>query len=508
VAHGDLEATAGVREGEILAGKYRVDKILGAGGMGIVVAARHLQLDTKVAIKFLLPAMVENPEAVSRFAREARAAVRITSEHVARVLDVGTLVNGAPYMVMEFLEGGDLGAWVRQRGAMPIEQAVDFVLQACVAVAEAHALGIVHRDLKPSNLFCIRRADGQLTVKVLDFGISKVTAISASIGPSFSATQTSAVMGSPLYMSPEQMTSARDVDARTDIWALGIILHELLTGSAPFQGDTLPEMCIKIATQSPTTLRSVRPEAPARLEAIILKCLEKDRQARYRHVGDLALALSEFGPARAGAMVDRILGILQGSGQRSESTATGIGSRPMSQGGATLTSPGSIPPFGATNAGTKRRKTAGRIGLACGFAAVAAAAFLFVRPHSMAPRADDPPVAAVGKPTGTPQEPSAAIVPTSTSEGSWQTAPTRRGASDPDVPAEHGVATAPSAAPSARTTRRRAAPPAQPAVPSGGASASATTPSPAAHPPSAANCDPPFFFDEQGNRVFKQECVN
>jgi len=165
----------GVREGDVLAGKYRIEKILGAGAMGVVVAAHHIQIDEKVAIKFLLPDALSNEEAVARFAREARAAVKIKSEHVARVSDVGTLENGAPYMVVEFLEGGDLSSWLRQRGALPIEQATEFMLQACEAMADSHGLGIVHWDLKPANLFCIRRSDGLLSIKVLDFGISKVT---------------------------------------------------------------------------------------------------------------------------------------------------------------------------------------------------------------------------------------------------------------------------------------------------------------------------------------------
>ena len=137
-------------------------------GIGVVVAAHHMQLDERVALKFLLPEALGNPEAVARFARKARAAVKIKSEHVARVSDVGTLPNGAPYMVMEYLEGGDLAAWLKQRGPMPVDQAVEFVIQACVAVADAHALGIVHRDLKPANLFCLRRSDGQLSIKVLE----------------------------------------------------------------------------------------------------------------------------------------------------------------------------------------------------------------------------------------------------------------------------------------------------------------------------------------------------
>jgi len=220
---GALQLAAGVREGEVLAGKYRVDKVLGAGGMGVVVAARHIQLETRVAIKLLLPAMLDNSEAVMRFAREARAASKINNEHVVRVFDVGTLPSGAPFMVMEFLEGEDLSAWIAQRGPLPIDLAVDFVLQACVAVADAHCLGIVHRDLKPANLFSLRRSDGQFVIKVLDFGISKV-ADSGATGPVGSVTHTSAIMGSPHYMSPEQMRSSKEVDARADIWALGVIL--------------------------------------------------------------------------------------------------------------------------------------------------------------------------------------------------------------------------------------------------------------------------------------------
>jgi serine/threonine-protein kinase len=300
----------GVQEGQVLAGKYRIEKVLGVGGMGIVVAARHIQLDTKVAIKFLAPSSLGNIEAVARFAREARAAVKITGEHVARVLDVGTLETGAPYMVMEFLEGSDLAAWLTERGALPIDQAVEFVLQACVAVAEAHSLGIVHRDLKPANLFCIRRADGKLSAKVLDFGISK---INDPTGPEsgMSVTKTTSVMGSPLYMSPEQMQAAKSVDARTDIWALGIILYELLTGTVPFAGETITDVAIKVATNPAQPVRSLRPEVPPGLDAAILRCLEKRREERFASVAELALALKDFAPPRAQPLVERICDIQQ-----------------------------------------------------------------------------------------------------------------------------------------------------------------------------------------------------
>src|SRR5689334_6553526 len=223
----NVSSPSPVLPGQMLAGKYRVERILGTGGMGVVVAAKHVELNILVAIKFLLPHVLSNQTAVARFAREARAAVRIKSEHVARVSDVGTLESGAPYMVMEYLDGGDLSAWLKERGALPVEQAVEFVLQASEAIAEAHALGIVHRDLKPSNLFVTRRRDGSMTVKVLDVGISKTTSIDAA---AMDMTATTAVMGSPLYMSPEQLQSSKDVDARSDIWSLGIILYELLAG--------------------------------------------------------------------------------------------------------------------------------------------------------------------------------------------------------------------------------------------------------------------------------------
>jgi serine/threonine protein kinase len=307
VSHTD---PGGVREGDILAGKYRIERVLGQGAMGVVVAAHHLELDARVAIKFLLPSTLGLPKVVARFAREARAAVKIKSEHVARVIDVGKLENGAPYIVMEYLEGEDLGAWVQTRGRLPVAQAVLFVLQACEAVAAAHAIGIVHRDLKPSNLFVIRLADGSLSVKVLDFGISKL----ASRNPTdASITSAAALLGTPLYMPPEQMRSARDVDARSDIWALGALLHHLLAGEPPFSGSSLTEVMASVLDGEPRSLRASLPDAPAELEAVIAKCLQKRRGQRYANVGALAKALLPFAPARGRLSVERIEGILRAS---------------------------------------------------------------------------------------------------------------------------------------------------------------------------------------------------
>jgi len=312
-----------VREGDVLAGKYRIERILGVGGMGMVVAALHVELDQRFAIKFLLPEMLTNSDAVLRFTREARAAVRIKGEHVARVFDVGTLESGAPYMVMEYLDGIDLGTWIHQHGALPIAQAADFLIQACVAIAEAHGLGIIHRDIKPSNLFCVRGADGRLIIKILDFGIAKITTFNAS-GQGI-VTKTLAIMGSPLYMSPEQTQSARDVDARADIWALGIVLYELLSGRVPFAGETMGEIIVKIVTQTPDPLRNVRPDVPDGLEAVFRKCTEKNRERRYGNVSDLAFALLPYAPRSSKAEVERIARIVESAGL----SATGLSPQPL-----------------------------------------------------------------------------------------------------------------------------------------------------------------------------------
>ena len=312
-----------VVEGEIVSGRYRVERVLGIGGMGVVVAATHLQLDQRVALKFLLPDAAAYPEVIERFAREARAAVQIRSEHVARVMDVGNLEDGAPFMVMEYLEGRDLAAVVRSVGRLSVEDTVDYVLQAGEAIAEAHRLGIIHRDLKPSNLFLVEsHGVGSGTVKVLDFGISKATSL---LGQG-NMTQSAAMLGSPAYMSPEQMDSARDVDVRTDIWSLGLVVYELLAGVLPFAGDSLPKLCMEIATRPPAPLRNARPDVPAGLEAVVARCLQKDRTKRFDSVSDLAIALGPFAPRRSLLSIERIraLGTRSGAGAPSSSSVPGL----------------------------------------------------------------------------------------------------------------------------------------------------------------------------------------
>ncbi len=300
-----------VREGDVLAGKFRIERVLGKGAMGVVVAATHIQLDERVALKFLLPEALANADAVARFAREARAAVKIKSEHVARVSDVGTLDSGSPYMVMEYLQGQDLAEWMRERGPLEIPEAVEFLLQACEALAEAHALGIVHRDLKPANLFVTMRADGTPCIKVLDFGISKFTASGGS--SDLDMTKTSTVMGSPLYMSPEQLSSTRGVDARADIWAIGVILFELVSGRLPFEAESMPALCRKVVEDPPPSLSELRRDAPPGLEPILLRCLAKDRAQRFGSVAELASALAPFGPPSALRSAERIARVLRAS---------------------------------------------------------------------------------------------------------------------------------------------------------------------------------------------------
>jgi serine/threonine-protein kinase len=466
-----------IQAGNVVGGKYRVDRILGEGGMGVVVAATHEHLDQQVALKFLLPAMAANPEIVQRFVREARAAVKIHSEHVARVLDVGTH-EGAPYMVMEYLQGGDLGQVLAERGPLPVGEAVGHLLEASEAIAEAHALGIVHRDLKPANLFLARRPSGKPTIKVLDFGISKAPATATDAN----LTRTSALMGSPSYMSPEQLVSAATVDYRADVWALGVVLYEMLTLTLPFTAQSMPELVGTILQTTPAPLSSVRQGVPVGLQAVIDRCLQKDPARRFANVAELARALMPFGPSRSEDSVERIehvLGVARGPGPFAVSSAP-----PPGPTASTFSSATSQP---RTTSGRGRRVLVS--GLLAGIAVTgfSVGALLVVRASkhaealgetATAPEAAaTPPAAPVAAPVASASpEPTSVLGPAPSAE---------------PLPAQIAATPRPSPVPAngPRTAPRPSATPSS--APAGSAGPACRTVS---------------YFDTDGNKHFKQEC--
>ncbi|WP_437950269.1 protein kinase [Sorangium sp. So ce296] len=295
----DEEGVVPVHCGEVIADRYRVERLLGIGGMGAVVAARHLSLGELVAIKFMRAEHCGNAALLRRFQREARGMFRLKTEHVPRVYDLGALAPRAgvalpvPYIVMEHLSGNDLRSIVERRGRLPVDEAAEYVRQACVALMEAHALGMVHRDLKPANLFLTYRTDGTPLVKVLDFGVAKFTCARPE-EDGLEMTTARSVMGSRRYMAPEQMLTPKDVDLRADLWALGVVLYQLVSGALPFGAETLEQLVLVVSEQAPRPLRSACAELPEGFEEIVMGCLEKNRARRPASARELAAALSPF----------------------------------------------------------------------------------------------------------------------------------------------------------------------------------------------------------------------
>ena len=310
-----------ITAGMLLAGKYRIERLLGEGGMGVVLGATNEALRQRVAIKLLRSGALSNSKALGRFEREARAAASLRSEHVARVLDVGKLEDGRPYMVMEYLEGRDLGDVIDQGPYLPVGELVDYVLQACEAIAEAHAAGIIHRDLKPRNLFLATTVDGRPLIKVLDFGISKIE----DSPEDMALTRTTEIIGSPSYMSPEQLRASKEVDVRTDIWALGVILYELLSKKLPFTAVTVTELVAVVLMEPTPEIRKERSDVPEGLVYAINRCLAKRREDRFSSISELVGALAPFGSGAVEGMAERVSRVAQGSARALPPSDTGSG---------------------------------------------------------------------------------------------------------------------------------------------------------------------------------------
>ncbi|HEX6276376.1 MAG TPA: serine/threonine-protein kinase, partial [Polyangiaceae bacterium] len=290
-----VPASLPVVPGQIVGGRYRVGEVLGEGGMGVVLEAVHLGLEAPVALKIIRSDLMHDQEFVQRFVNEARAAALLKGEHIARVYDVGHLDTGEPYLVMERLEGVGLEAFLASEGPLDEATAVGFVLQVCEGLSEAHAMSLVHRDIKPANLFLSTRPDGRAIVKILDFGIAKRLADKQRR----SLTNPARSLGSPWYMSPEQMMDPSRVDGRTDIWSLGVLLFELLTNDHPFDGNGVPEVCAKVLSARTPSVRDFRRGVDSKLDAVVRRCLEKDPDDRFPDVESLMESLLEFAPADA-----------------------------------------------------------------------------------------------------------------------------------------------------------------------------------------------------------------
>jgi eukaryotic-like serine/threonine-protein kinase len=449
----DGSRAKGFANGALVDGKYLVEETVAEGGIGVIVVARHLALNQRVAIKYLKPKALGNPMLVERFVREGRLAAQIASDHVVRVYDVGTLAEGGPYMVMEYLVGQDLGSLL-QSGTLSVERAVDYVIQACDALAEAHVLRIVHRDIKPENLFLTERPSNTPILKIIDFGISKVAPSRGEDGRWGHETAASERFGTPLYMSPEHLRSSADVDSRTDIWSLGVTLYELMTGQLPFVGNDLPQLCTSVLASRPIHLRAVLPDASPLLEAVLLKCLEKDPDLRYDDVAGLAEELAPFGPPSAGARVARIKDVMRRGGQsvrRRSRTPSTSEIRPLALevARALAGEASAITSVGLRAPSPSRRGVAiaGVAALGC----IAALAYAQLGRSFPAARSGRMDLAVL--PSAPTRAPSEAIIAPTTSPGSAPEEPAAVGVLSPDAPAAPSTPDAP-AAPSATVVAR------------------------------------------------------
>ncbi len=301
--------------GDIVAGRYEVMSLAGEGGMAQVYAARHMHLSEQYAIKVLRSELAQDKGIVSRFLQEARAAAQLRSDHTCRVFDVGLMPSGIPYIVMELLHGEDLGGHLVRTGRLPVEDAVEFVIQACEALAEAHSVGLVHRDIKPENLFVTTRPDGWRSIKLLDFGISKLVDPDTLASTVRRHLDTADLMGTPHYMAPEHIRSSKDAEARSDLWSLGVVLYELLSGQLPFDGATVPEVSASILETEPPSLDALLPDLPPGLVEAVHWCLSKPTELRVSSAAELAAQLVPFAPRRTRAVVERVQSLARSQGE-------------------------------------------------------------------------------------------------------------------------------------------------------------------------------------------------
>lgn len=283
-------ATAPLAPGTLVAGKYAIEHLVGAGAMGRVYAARHVELGISVAIKVVTLDGKDTEVTVRRSLREARAAAGLRSPHTVTVHDAGELPTGEPYVVMDLLSGVDLWQYTLERGGLPVDEAVEYVRQAAAVLELAHAKGIVHRDIKPTNLFRVALPSGAGRVKVLDFGLAKrIDPRDASLGPALTARGD--VVGSPAFMSPEQILGADTVDARTDVWSLAATLYALLTQARPFPGNSLVDLFVSVLETPAPDVRVLRPDVPPHVARAIARGMERDLARRFASVGELVAAL-------------------------------------------------------------------------------------------------------------------------------------------------------------------------------------------------------------------------
>ena len=331
-----------ISQGEIIGGRYRVERIVAEGGMGIIVAAKHIELEENVAIKFLRDEFASKPEIVGRFAREAKAAAKIKSTYTATVHDVGISEERGPYIVMEFLEGEDLESMLQADGRINFTRATEWMMQAGEAICAAHAAGIIHRDIKPANLFLVKSDHGVPIIKVLDFGVSKTALTGNVFGGTISLVKTQSLVGSPIYMSPEQLRGTQDVTFVSDVWSIGAVLYELITGDTAFTGSSITELCAAVLEAQPAPISQRAPDCPPGLSDAIMRCLEKDPGDRFQTVAELVVALAPYAPKRARMSVDRVVAVSKSAGLLPESYEPPITLSPPLLGSLVPLPPGSL----------------------------------------------------------------------------------------------------------------------------------------------------------------------